>query len=203
MNKMKVRITLTEEMLGTTCGNKDVAKEYHTSKSGDAAKMEEELAALPAETLESKAKSVFPRDENGKPFVWDYMIRGHLKEVLGIKCETMEGELKVGKTKLSKYTYKRIVDNFIFVKPRKIVLSQPVGEDCVRPLRAVTMQGERVALATSETVPAGTTLDFEIIDMTGSTKFAELLKECLDFGQWKGLGQWRNSGKGRYSFEIL
>lgn len=203
MKTMKVRVTLTEEMLGTSCNNKDVAKEFHTSKSADSAKMEEELAALPAEALENKAKTVFPRDENGRPFVYDYMIRGHLKEVIGIKCETMENPIKVGKTKLSKYTHKRIVDNFVFVRPRKIILSQPVGEDCVRPLRAETMRGERVALATSETVPAGTTLEFEIIDMTGSKEFAELLKECLDFGQWKGLGQWRNSGKGTYSFEIL
>ena len=75
MSTMKVRITLTEEMLGTSCANKEVHKEYIASKSADADKIAEELAALPAEDLENKAKTVFPRDEKGMPFLWDYQVK--------------------------------------------------------------------------------------------------------------------------------
>ena len=196
----KIKITLTEEMLGTACANKDVHKEFIAAKSADADKAAEELASLPAEELEGKSKTLFHRDEDGTPFLYDYQIKGFLKEAVGVQCELMTGEIKVGKSKLTKYSHKKIVDNFLFVTPRKIRLSQGVGADCVRPLRAETMRGERVSLATSETVPSGTELEFEITDLTGSKAFGEIIDACLEYGRWKGLGQWRNSGKGRFTF---
>ena len=27
--------------------------------------------------------------------------------------------------------------------------------------------------------------------------------ECLDYGKLRGLSQWRNSGKGRFTYEVL
>ena len=48
MKTTRFRLTLTEEMLGSACGNPDVHKEFIASKSADAAKMEEEMASLPA-----------------------------------------------------------------------------------------------------------------------------------------------------------
>ena len=54
-------------------------------------------------------------------------------------------------------------------------------------------------LAASETVPAGTTLDFEVLVM--NPKDAETVREWLDYGQLRGLFQWRNSGKGRFTWE--
>lgn len=195
---IRVKASFIEEILGTGCANKDVHKEFIASKSADAAKAEEELAALPAEDLENKARTVFPRDEDGRPFLYDYQVKGFFKEAVGILLELIEGEVKVGKTKLSKYTYKRIVDNYLFISPRKIPFSLPVGEDCVRPLRADTMRGERVSLATSETVPAGAEIEFEVVNM-GGDEFGELIGACIEYGRLKGLGQWRNSGKGRFT----
>jgi hypothetical protein len=29
------------------------------------------------------------------------------------------------------------------------------------------------------------------------------VRECLDYGTKRGLGQWRNSGKGRYTWEEI
>lgn len=194
---MRVKITLVEEMLGTACANPDVHKEFIAQKSADAARVQEELEALPAEARMEKALTVFPRDTDGTPFLWDYQIKGFLKEALGILVELEEGELKVGKTKLSKYTYKRIADNYVFVGPRRIRLG-PVGPICTRPLRAETMRGERVSLASSETMPAGTSFDLEI--STPASALLPLICRCLDYGGLKGLGQWRNSGKGRFSW---
>ena len=75
MKTTKFAITLTEEMLGTACGNPDIHKEFIASKSADAAKMEEEMAALPAAELENRSKTVFPKDEDGMPFLYDYQVK--------------------------------------------------------------------------------------------------------------------------------
>ena len=196
---MKVRLTLIEEMLGTASANPDIHKEFIASKSADAERADEELRALHADELAEKAKTVFPKDDDGTPILWDYQIKGFIKEAVGILLELDSTEIKVGKTKVTKWTFKRIVDNYVFVGPRKIRLSEAVSGDCVRPLRADTMKGERVSLATSEKVPAGTTLDVEI--RTLSPALDDLIVRCLDYGQLKGLGQWRNSGKGRFTWE--
>ena len=196
---MRVRIKLTEELLGTASANPDLHREFIASKSADADKSKEELAALHAEELEQKSMTVFPRDEDGQPILWDYQIKGFIKETFGVLVELIDKEVKVGKTKLSKFTHKRIVDNFIHVSPRKIRMNAETGQVCVRPLRADTMKGERVSLASSETVPAGTTFECEVV--TDTPALMELVVQCLDRGARKGLGQWRNSGKGRFEWE--
>ena len=195
---MKVKITLTEDMLGTSCQNKEVHEEYIASKSKDAAKMKEELESLPAEELMEKAVTVFARSKDGVAILWDYQFKGFIKEAVGILVELEEGEIRVGKTKLSKYTYKRMVDNFIFVSPREIRLGAVTGI-CTRPLRADTMKGERVSLASSEVMPAGTSFEVEVKTM--EAKLDRLVEKSLDYGALKGLGQWRNSGRGRFRWE--
>jgi hypothetical protein len=195
---MKVRITLTEDMLGTASNNPEIHREFIASKSKDAEKMDEEIHALGAEELVEKSLTVFPK-ENGKPFVWDYQLKGFIKEAVGILIDLSGDEIKVGKTKLTKWTFKRMVDNFVFVSPRKLAINGEMGEICTRPLRADTMKGERVSLASSETVKSGATIEAEIKCL--SPALEELVKQCLDYGANKGLGQWRNSGKGRFSWE--
>ena len=73
---------------------------------------------------------------------------------------------------------------------------------CQRPLRAQTPQGERVALASSETVPAGTTMDVTFV-LYSPSSHRDALMEWLDYGAVRGLGQWRNSGKGRFSYQVV
>ena len=96
--------------------------------------------------------------------------------------------------------YKKIIDGLIFVGPRQIVLDHP-GEIgiCQRPLRAQTMQGERVALSMSEELPAGTTCELKIKCLCDEHEAA--VREWLDYGALRGIGQWRNSGKGRFTWE--
>ena len=197
---MKVRITLTEEMLGTASANPELHKEFIASKSADADKLEEEMKALHADEAMAKAMTVYPRDDDGLPILFDYQVKGFFKDTVGLLLELDDKEVKVGKTKLSKFTYKRLVDNYVFVTPRKIRLA-PVGPVCTRPLRAATMQGDRVALASSETVPAGTVFEFEVSSLAPA--LTEMLRACLDYGALKGIGQWRNSGKGRFTWEEI
>ena len=111
---------------------------------------------------------------------------------------------KTGKKKKvnesSKLTaYKKIIDGLIFVQPREI----PIRFDgevgiCQRPLRAQTLQGERVALAMSEEIPAGAEIEFDVVCLADENEAT--VREWLDYGILRGSGQWRNSGKGRFSY---
>lgn len=193
---MKVKITLIEDMLGTACANPDVHREFIASKSADSEKVEEELAALHVDELVDKAVTVFPKD-NGIAFLYDYQVKGFFKEQFAISLALKDG-VSVGKAKLSRWTCAKMVDNHIHVSPRKIMLA-PVSGICTRPLRAQTMKGERVSLASSEVIPAGTVFEFTV--KTEHEKLDEFVRDALDRGSEKGLGQWRNSGKGRFEWE--
>lgn len=200
---MKIKVTLTEGMLGTASANPEVHAEFIASKSADKKKKKEELESLPADDLLEKSVTVFPRMDDGTPMLYDYQMKGFLKETLGILLSFVEKDCTIGKAKLSRWTYKKIVDNAVMVFPRKIALEMPKGAvvtHCVRPLRGDTQKGERVALATSEEVPAGTTFICEITTL--DKKLDGLMVKCLDNGANKGIGQWRNSGKGRFSWEV-
>jgi len=202
---MKIKATFTEGLLGTASANPELHEQFIASKSADKDKVKEELANLPADDLLEKATTVFPTLKDGTPFLYDYQVKGFLKEAFTMLVEFQGIELqKKPAVNLTKYTVKRIVDNFIFVFPRVIPLSMPACTFvtmCSRPLRATTMRGERVALATSEEVPAGTTMDLEIRWL--NPKLEEYVRQALDYGALKGLGQWRNSGKGRFNWEEL
>lgn len=93
------------------------------------------------------------------------------------------------------------IDLLVFVNERKIPFVLPEGtelSDCQRPLRAQTAQGERISLADSETVPAGSTVEFTIKVLDDS--LMKYVIDWLDYGEFNGIGQWRNSGKGRFKW---
>ena len=194
MTKVHVKLTFTDDLLGTSSGNPELHREFIASKAPDAAKMEEEVASLGVEAVEEKSMTVFPKMADGTPYLWDYQIRGFFKEI----CGAMRG---IPGTKSSKVkAYKKKVDNTIFVEPHEIPLdlhSMKIA-DCQRPLRASTMQGERIALANSEVCPQGTTCEFDVLCMVDED--VDMLREWLEYGKYKGIGQWRNSGKGRFEF---
>lgn len=196
MHILKARLTFTEEILGTASNNPEIHSEYIASKAEDAMKIEEEVAAIGVEEVIEKSMTVFPRNEEGNPILWDYQIKGFFKDAAGVLK-------RVPGTKASKIkAYKKEIDGLLFVFPRMIPLNIPTKlGTCERPLRASTAQGERIALANSETAPAGTTIEIEIQCMTKD--MYDLVKECLDYGILRGIGQWRNSGKGRYRWEEI
>lgn len=82
MKKIKVRITFTEAVLGTWPSNQNIAREFIASKSPDAATVEDEVAALGADAVADKGMTVFPRNENGEPILYDYQIKGILQGFL-------------------------------------------------------------------------------------------------------------------------
>lgn len=196
MKEMRVRLTLLEEMLGTASNNKDIHAEYIASKAPDAKNREQEIEAIGVEAEIEKSMTVFPRSSDGRPIMWDYQIKGLFKDACGMLR-------KVTGTESSKMkAYKKTVDGLIFINEREIPIQfdGQIGS-CQRPLRAQTAQGERVSLANSETVPAGSVLEFTIKCLVDSDMKA--VREWLDYGELRGLGQWRNSGKGKFRWEEI
>ncbi len=196
MKTLKVKLTFTEPILGTCPQNEDIYRDFIGSKAPDASTVDDEVAALGADAVVEKGKTVFPRLDDGTPFLYDYQIKGFLKDTVG-------GLRKVKNTQSSKIkAYKKEIDKLIFPEPRCIpILFDGNIAECQRPLRAQTMQGERVSLAISESIPAGATVEFTITML--SDEHEALVRECLDYGRFSGIGQWRNSGKGRFTWEEI
>lgn len=205
MKKLHIKITFTESVLGTAPNNDQVYSDFIAKNAPDAPSREEEIAAIGVEEYDSKGMTVFPRDEEDRPIIWDYQIKGFFKDACGM-LSRIGGKDETGKKKKvnesSKLTaYKKVIDGLIFVEPRKIPFVYDGEIDvCERPLRAMTMQGERVALSKSEEIPAGATIEFNVLCMADENVAA--VKEWFDYGIYRGIGQWRNSGKGRFTYEM-
>jgi hypothetical protein len=209
---VKIIITLTEEMLGTKALPADVFEEYIGEGCPDSTLIKKEVENAKNTEAEVRAASdgqppvtVFHRNAAGDLIIYDYQVKGFLKEAGDIlrQCEKDEPDPDTGKKKRRKWaSAKKKIDNFVFVSPREIVLGVPKGLQaiCERPLRAMTMQGERVSIARSETIPARTQFAVEITLLPGGPVTEEMICHALDYGRFKGLGQWRNSGKGRFTW---
>lgn len=196
MKEIKVKLTFTEPVLGTCPGDPDIYTTFIASKSPDANTLEDEVAAIGGDGVVEKGKTIFPKLDDGTPFFYDYQIKGFFKDTCG-------GLRKVKETKSSSIkAFKKEIDKLIFVEPRTIpILFDGEMGECCRPLRAQTMQGERVSLALSEQIPAGATCEFTIVLLSDDHEKA--VREWLDYGRFSGIGQWRNSGKGRFRWEEI
>ena len=196
MRILQCNLTPMGAMRGTASNNKELHSEFMTSQAPDAPSREEEIAAVGVDEVIEKGMTVFSRNKDGNPILWDYQIKGFFKDACGVLR-------KVKGTKGSQIkAYKKEVDGLIFGQERQIPVqtAEEMGS-CQRSLRANTPQGERVGLANSEEIAAGAVLEFSILVM--SDDLVPAVKEWLSYGKLRGLGQWRNSGKGRFLCEIL
>lgn len=208
MTTLKFKLTFIESLLGTAPKNEDIYRDFIGSKAPDAATLEDEVAALGVDEAAEKGMTVFPRNADGNPIIWDYQIKGFFKDSCGMLSKLTGKDATTGKKKTavnesSKLTaYKKIIDGLIFVQPRQIpiIFDGDIGI-CQRPLRAQTMQGERVALAMSEEIPAGASIEFSVKCL--SDEHVAAVREWMEYGELRGLGQWRNSGKGRFTVEEI
>lgn len=192
---MKVKLTFTENVLGTAPQNEEIYTDFVASKAEDASTLEDEVATLGVDGVVQKGMTVFHK-EDGVPFLYDYQIKGFFKGAAGFLR-------KVEKSESSKVkAYKKEIDGLIFVFPRKIFFEN-YGDIGVkqRPLRAQTAQGERVSLAISEEIKAGATITFDIKTLVAEDE--AFVEELLSYGEYSGIGQWRNSGEGRFVWERI
>lgn len=195
---MHIRMTFIADVLGTATTDPNIYSQYIASNAPYAPSKEEEIEALGVDAVVEKGTTVFPKDENGNPIIWDYQIRGFFKSA----CSALQRCNGVAKHTSKMKAFRKILDQCIFVYPRKIKIKVN-GEMgiCQRPLRASTAQGDRVAIASSETVPKGSTIEFTVRTLNEDWVMAIL--EWLDYGQYNGMLQWRNSGAGAFVYEVL
>lgn len=172
---------------------KAVATEFLAKKNGFADLPEDEVETLP-DALE-RGTTVFHRGRDGEPVLFDYHLKGFLKEAATVFNGKVAGQVKNLRSK---------VDRVVFVSPRMIKLVLPAG-GCMdyleRPLRAETAKGPRVALARSEMLPEGTIFRCGMTVLPGEISTV-VLQELLDYGFYKGLGQWRNGGYGSFRYTL-
>jgi hypothetical protein len=186
-----VKVTFVTPVLGTQ-PQRDVATDYLAGKfeAGAGSLPDDELETLPEQL--QKGTTAFHKVD-GCPVMYDYMVKGFLKEA-GRIFNGLDG-VKALQSK---------IDNLVFVRQRRIPLHVPDGAEITfleRPLRAQTAQGPRVGLARSEMLPEGTWFEFDL-DVYNGQVSGDILRALLSYGERKGLGQWRNGGWGRITFEF-
>jgi hypothetical protein len=196
VSKYKITATFLEPILGTVPKDENIYATYIGGKAEDA-DIEDELETVPS--AEEKGWTGF-HQEDGKPVLYDYVIKGFFKDACG-----MLRRAKGTKSKKLK-AYKKVIDGLVFVGPRRIPIDVNGEEMGVleRPLRTSGPMGDRVALARSDTCPVGSQITFEV-QIIGDEVSEKLLREWLDYGQNRGIGQWRNAGYGKfiYKMEVL
>lgn len=173
------------------------------------------------------AYDVIPEGLEGEykivPFLYDYQIRGAFKESISMLTRADGGKKnkEAGGTKYdcSNITsYKKTVDGNWFCLNRKIPMFVPdtylddfgIEQSTYdshgklkllqRALRAETAQGPRVALSSSEIVPAGTEYYFGIRLL--NIKDLKACLETLDYKALVGMLQWRGGGMGTFVWTL-
>ena len=199
MKRITIKATYIEPVLGTASSNPEIHAEFIASKGPDAKTREEEIAAIGVDEEIEKSMTVFPK-RDGKPFVWDYQWKGFFKDTCGA-LQRMKDE-SCAKESSKMKAYKKVIDGCIFVEPREILFDGWNGnmESCQRPLRGQTAQGERIALANSEMIHAGTSNTFDVIV---PDQYEKAVYEWLNRGKYRGMLQWRNGGYGRFTYEVV
>lgn len=196
MKEIKVKVTFTEDILGTMPNNPDIYRDYISTKGPDPTTIDDEIEAIGREEVVKKEMTIFPKTEDGIPFIYDYQIRGFFKDTCGALRRASGSESSKIKA------YKKEINGLVFINERTIPINNfnTIGE-CQRPLRGQVGPQEIVSLASSECIKAGANIIFTIRILSDSLYNAVI--EWLNYGRYRGLLQWRNSGKGRFTYEIL
>lgn len=197
MKEMRVELTFQLPVLGSLPSDPTAYSDYIAVKAPTPMTFEDELDAACSDDGESRGITVFPKLEDGTPFLYDYQIRGFFKSA----CYAMR---QISDAKFSKKltAYKKKIDLLVFIDERKIPLIFDGDIELKsRSLRAQTMQGERITIATSEMVPEGTRCYFTVRVLEDS--LMDAVREWLDYGRYNGIGCWRNSGMGKFTWREM
>lgn len=198
----RYKITFTEPLLGGSPMNKTLYSDYVASKAPPETGDDETEGEIARVRTGEKGVTGFLGDDEGI-YLMDYMVKGYLKEAGNILKQNLgQADGKSGKPKGVR-ALKSKIDNYVFVYPRYIPLAEKPDGLIERPLRAETMQGPRVTLACSEYVDAGKHIEIVISLVSHPDLSFDLIEQLLDFGQLKGMCQWRNGGYGRFVWERL
>jgi hypothetical protein len=161
------------------------------------------------EEMDVKGTTIFFWDKKAdRPCLGSHMIKGYLKaaaEAIGRTLPTKHGTVlhSISYTQSLINQHVSCVEEFITFD-RDIVRKEDGTTDYLqRSLRAMTAKGPRISLAKSEQVAAGAKLEFTLRVMQNSPITKEILCKLFDYGELSGIGQWRNSGRGAFSYELM
>lgn len=205
---MNVRIILTKELLAMSPGSQNLYAEFIAGHALDAQTREDEVNTLGAQEVTTKGRSVF--DVIKGDLVWP--ARRWLGFLKG-KIASLRRDRESKAIDLS--SYKSVLDeNISFSAEYYHVILPKYAADklgiCDR-----TMPGDGfkrpTSIKSSETAPIGTVTNFTIQSnmQTVGKKGCEMdifdiVRECLDAGEFSGTGEWRGSGKkGTFLWEEL
>lgn len=200
-------------LLGSQPASQSVRTQYLLSKIPDEVREERMMAeaedyVLPEE--DDKNLTVFLRDPTtGAIGIMDYVFKGFFKEALGaMKC-------------FNQLTaHKKKVDLFLFtenpmgktVRAQRIIPVLRNGklikdEDDIneRPLRADTAQGPRTTVIGSEMIndPWEMVVRLTLLPNSSTPLTWAMVEGALNYGRYRGLGQWRNGSYGRFLWKQI
>lgn len=116
---MKIRITLTEEVLGSSPSNEELLAAYIASKAPTDDLTAQEVDNIKAQAAEERT-TIFPKTADGTPFIYDYQIKGMFKDSCKAIATAGKAGYPGGKHCAALKAYKKAIDGLIFVSPREI-----------------------------------------------------------------------------------
>jgi hypothetical protein len=212
----KYRITFLAELLGTAPLSKEIYQDWIASRAPKVEDGDEEVEMIHDE----KGITGFHRDADGI-YILGHMVKGFFKEagnnlkeavenpnqppkvseVDGEPAVTVKGKGRPKKDGISNLRSK--IDNYVFIKPRYIWLKETHDGLLERPIRVMTAKGPRVSLTCSQYVNIGTQIEFSVKLYPNKELSWDLIETLLNYGEDKGLGQWRNADHGSFTWEDI
>lgn len=160
--------------------------------------------------VDLRGRTIFLRDENNRPVLMEYVMRGFLKSAWRA-CKAIDGSTsakhKKGIVEIERYLFfhgtEGHKDTRYIVLKNSSARSKDADIDWLeRPLRANTREGERVALISSEII-RDVYFDCRVENIAPNIITQEWLEEMFWYGKYIGIGQWRNAGYGRFDFRLM
>jgi len=186
-------VETTTAMLGTIAKNQDVFDKYTGSKRPTEVNGDDEIPDI---VEEEKGYTGFYTDPEKGLMLMDYQIRGFLKSA-GAGMQFLFDPAGI-------YDVKGRIDKYVFVFPRNIILNVKEPDGIIeRPLRAEDQRTgfSRVCLAKSDYINPGLKFQIEIRVLPNKWLTMEMIEKFLEYGQYCGLGQFRNGSYGRFVYK--
>lgn len=207
--ELRIRATFQDDVLGMQPASEDIWQEHIASKAPEGSDEKEALNS--PEALEERGLTIFHSDPEGRPCIKAYQIKGFLKEMadnIRARKGSAKGTVWVGaKSKISKHVFVEALsddggdlDTVLFHRgDGSVVMAH--DSVCERSLRASGPKGPQTSIARSWAIAKGCYVEFRV-ESLGVWRENQLL-EILSEGKRAGFGQWRGSGKGRFTIEII
>jgi hypothetical protein len=186
---------------------KIIGREFTPAERASAIRGELESLKETLAEQELRGVTVFFRDANDMPCIGDHMIKGFLKasaEAIARTLPRKNGTILNSASYTESVINQHVTVSEEFISFDRDVMKNPDGSVKYkqRSLRAMTAQGPRVSIVSSECVPAGASVKFELKVLTDSPLTEEALCKLFSYGEISGIGQWRNGGKGQFKFTL-